>query len=94
VPFAPILRGTALALAFDPVAPARVLAVTPGTGLVQSADGGETWEPIATDIDGTVRYLAFNPNTSGNVYALTDEDVLYVSTDSGSTWSRFWASSR
>lgn len=61
-----------------------------GTGVIQSTDGGETWQPSGLQWsafygDVCLRLL-IDPNQSNTLYALTAQK-LYKSTDAARTWS-------
>jgi hypothetical protein len=54
-------------------------------GIVRSADGGESWEPLAGGLDGHVHQAAVSPAAPGRIYAATASGV-YLSEDRGRSW--------
>jgi hypothetical protein len=54
-------------------------------GIVRSADGGETWEPVNRDIHEDVHQIAVTPADPDALYANTAKGV-FVSPDHGKTW--------
>ncbi len=75
-------------LAADPADPAVVLVGTTVSGVVRSADAGETWLDAShglTELD--VWSLAADPSRSGAVWAATYDRGVFSSRDGGGTWS-------
>jgi len=93
------LRGMVTRFLFNPANPQRVLASVgngdcvlsgecedePGSGILISADGGETWAQTTLD-SGHVLNLAFSSDGS-RVYATVYERSVYRSDDGGQTWT-------
>lgn len=66
---------------------------SPNLGVMRSADGGESWDPIAFVGDKDFHALATAP--SGEIYGVTtDGGDLLVSADRGSTWATTGATPR
>lgn len=79
------------AVAFDPADPDRMLAyaASPGDGLIESRDGGQSWTPVGWQLDNSddaVGHLAIHPDDPQQLYAGTYREGLYHSADGGSTW--------
>jgi hypothetical protein len=71
-------------LAVDPADPARLYAA--GTrGVLRSADGGKTWQPLEEGLDIPLVQTLFRPRHSKWLFAGTPGG-LYVSKDGGTTW--------
>ncbi len=78
-------------LAVDPLQPEQVYAGTVGTGVWQSNDGGQSWQPgdvgltrshiTAIAVSRTERH-----GNHGVVYAGTEPSAVYRSDDGGATW--------
>lgn len=77
----------ALAFAFDPADPRRLLVGLAGSGnLHRSTDAGTTWQPSNTGFTGQPVYaLQADPRRPGTVLA-GSSDGLWRSTDGGRTW--------
>jgi hypothetical protein len=72
-------------LAADPHTPAIIYAGTQGNGVLRSADGGNTWEPVGLQ-GQVVKSLAVSPAWPGTLYAGTRPPGLFVSYDGGASW--------
>jgi photosystem II stability/assembly factor-like uncharacterized protein len=83
-----VLSGTVTAVTFDPANADRVLAYAPeGGGLVESRDGGQTWNELGLVVDGdTAGHLAVHPQDPDTVYVGTYGEGLLRSTDGGDRW--------
>lgn len=75
-----------LALAVDPVDAGVLLAGTPTGNLYRSADGGQTWRPVARHLGQEVLAIAFRPGQPDLVMAGTRGGGAWVSGDRGATW--------
>jgi photosystem II stability/assembly factor-like uncharacterized protein len=75
-----------LALAADPADPQVLLAGTPTGNLYRSADGGQTWRPVARHLGQEVLTIAFRPGQTDLVVAGTRGGGVWLSTDAGATW--------
>lgn len=82
------LDAPVFALAADPADGRRLLAGTAGGVLFLSADGGATWEAVASGLGRGVSALAFDPVRPGVVLAGTRGAGVWLSTDGGLTWQR------
>ena len=60
------------------------LAGSPGTRVFHSADGGQTWEPLATGLNTPLRAIAFVDTTTG--WAVGDLGTILATNDGGRTW--------
>jgi hypothetical protein len=81
----------ATAIAIDPADPDRILtyAPPPGDGLLESADGGQTWVPSGWLLDAdddAVGHLAVDSADPQVIYAGTYREDVYRSVDGGVTW--------
>ena len=73
-------------LAFDPFTPNRLLALTPteqGSDLLESRDGGDTWQPTA--LHPPIYTFAISLLTPRSWLA-TSPDAVYRTGDAGRTW--------
>jgi photosystem II stability/assembly factor-like uncharacterized protein len=61
-----------------------------GSGMLRSADGGQSWQPMGEGITAldAVWSIAVEPRTPYRAYAMTFADGLYVSEDHGLTWAQ------
>jgi photosystem II stability/assembly factor-like uncharacterized protein len=83
----PLGCSSVLALAVSPANPDTVYAVTGGSGVLKSIDGGETWVPANRGL--TVLYgrsLAIDPHNSQTLYVGTEGGAVFRSTDGGMRW--------
>lgn len=79
------------AVTVDPSNPDRMLAYapTPGEGLLESTDAGQTWTPTGWMLeaaDDAVGHIAVHPNDPQQLYAGSYGENLYRSSDGGRTW--------
>lgn len=59
------------------------------SGILRSADGGESWEALPGPLAGrTLLSLAVHPEDTRRLVAGTDGEGVYESSDGGRTWSR------
>ncbi|NTU82044.1 MAG: hypothetical protein HGA45_22140, partial [Chloroflexales bacterium] len=65
-----------------------IAAITGGTALVRSEDGGATWEQVGVEggLDGAVRALAPASYHMDIAWAGTDTGQILRSDDRGKTW--------
>lgn len=74
------------AIAVDPITPQNVYLAGPD-GLFRSADGGLTWEAMATQFDSEPLALALDPRSPMTLFTLLADETLWRSADSGTTWT-------
>lgn len=75
------------ALAVEALHPAHVLAYARTSGLTESRDGGQTWQPLS-DLGGADIYaLTVHPQDGKTVVAGGVNGFLAVSKDGGRTWT-------
>jgi photosystem II stability/assembly factor-like uncharacterized protein len=60
------------------------LAGSPGTRVLHSADGGQTWESLATGLNTPLRSITFVDEATG--WAVGDLGNILATTDGGRTW--------
>ena len=72
-------------LAVDPHQPDSVYAVTYGSGLLRSDDGGTRWTPLPGA--PAINQLAFDP-AAGDALLAATRDGAYRSADRGASWQR------
>lgn len=66
-----------------------VVAGTPGGGLLKSADGGATWQLLATQFDSeSMQAIAVDPTDVLTLYVSTGWSGAWKSTDGGLTWNQ------
>ena len=77
-------------VAASPAAPERVFAGTFESGLLRSADGGDTWERVGTETiePDAVTSATVSPHDPDEVWVGTEPSRIYRSTDSGDAWER------
>ena len=88
-------RSTGRKMAVDPVNPDIVLVATQSTGLMMTADGGNSWQRVASIPNATSESglrISYDPTTvSGNttrrVYVFSAGHGVYVSNDGGATFT-------
>jgi photosystem II stability/assembly factor-like uncharacterized protein len=81
------------AVTIDPTDPDRMLAYapSPGDGLLESLDGGQSWTPTGWALeagDDAAGHLAIHPDDPRATYAATYRMDLLRSGDAGRTWQR------
>lgn len=83
-PYCP--RGTVVALAIDPTAPATLYAATDShTGLHVSRDGGATWTSLLHNGE-RMHAVAVDPADPARIYVGQDRATVLRSADGGATW--------
>jgi len=76
-------------VAAHPERPDRVLCGTYESGLLRSADGGESWTRVGpSSMADAVMAVAVNPHDPSEWWAGTEPSAVYHSTDGGETWTR------
>jgi len=70
-------------VAASPDRPDRAFVGTVESGILRTADGGDTWDRVAPDIDDRVTSLAVSPHDPDVVWAGTEPSAVYRSTDGG-----------
>jgi len=73
-------------VAASPDRPDRAFVGTVESGILRTADGGDTWDRVAPDIDDRVTSLAVSPHDPDVVWAGIEPSRLYLSEDGGDTW--------
>jgi photosystem II stability/assembly factor-like uncharacterized protein len=73
-------------VAASPEMPERVFVGTVDSGLQRSADGGTSWEQVATFGD-RVTAVTVSPHDPSHVWAGTEPSGVYRSTDGGDSWT-------
>ena len=73
---------------FDPFNPDRILVAADPGAVIQSQDGGETWQQTASGMDPNepVADLLPDPQHPGVIYAASRWSGVFVSTDGGNAW--------
>jgi len=76
-------------LTIDPTNPARLLAATNQSGMIETADAGRTWQEASTGLTSrSPRRPVFDPSDNMRVYAGSlPGGGLFVSSDRGRTWT-------
>jgi len=80
------LNGDLIKVLVDPFHPGTLLALTAGTGLFRSDDGGHRWAVSAAGLAG-VQAIAADPANPGSFYAISLSEVFH-SDDGGRHWTR------
>lgn len=86
--------GTIYAGTGDPV-PTRAFAVSEGSGVYRSTDGGASWEGVGLEESGSIGRIAADPTDPDRIFAAAagslflpgGERGLYRSTDGGESWA-------
>jgi hypothetical protein len=84
----PLMPGSPVtAVAYHPSDPHRVLAFAVGDGLMESRDGGRSWERLGLALGPreVVLYIAPDPS-SRRLFVATSAASVYMSADGGRTW--------
>lgn len=81
-----LLNDAVFAVAVDPANPLHLLASNFQQFMLQSTDGGSTWQQVSTPI-AIIQSIAFSPTQSGLVLACSPNGGIARSTDNGSTWT-------
>jgi photosystem II stability/assembly factor-like uncharacterized protein len=91
------LNGSGRDILIDPANPRRVF-IAVWAGVLQSTDGGSTWNIIRRGLskDQQVGALAWDPGDGQVMYAglragPSEGSAIYRSTDGGETWEPFWS---
>lgn len=84
-----LLDDLVTAIAIHPKNPQQVLIYSQDQQLMQSKDGGKSWEKIEVNFaQETPLYIAFNKKQPEMLYLLTDKNSIYKSTDEGISWNK------
>lgn len=86
-----LLGAPTTAVAFAAADPDRILAYAPepGPGLVESTDGGESWQEVGLTFDeDAAGHIAVHPDDPQVVYVGTYGASLHRTVDGGATWER------
>ncbi len=78
--------GVIRAIAVDPSAARRIVAVVDGRGLYQSSDGGQSWVLVGDNVPADVTGLAFGNGASPPLFAGTNGHGVFASSD-GRDWT-------
>jgi photosystem II stability/assembly factor-like uncharacterized protein len=73
-------------LAVEPLNP-KVMYAAMRDGLFKSADGGETWKRIGTELKNLAAVMV-NPKKANEVYVSTVQGTIYISTNAGVKWKK------
>lgn len=89
-----VIEAPTTAIAFAGTGAGHLLAYlpSPGPGLVESADGGRTWEEAGFVLDDdAVGHIAVRPDEPDVIYVGTHGASLYRTLDGGSSWEQLAA---
>ncbi len=81
--------GDVRGIAVDPFDSSTVYAVTYGSGVFKSTDGGTTWAQVGLT-GSSLTALAVDPVTQGTLYAGANDGKVYRSTTAGLTWGNYY----